>query len=207
MWKWFAAMLENLRSWLRAVRRAATPGPRHPSDNERRIEATTQRESIRRVLAADDLAAPLEHEERQQLAYWRLWRLIRPAETGAIPPETLDPSVSEHVDLALTVVGDYDAAREEPGEFADCLYRPVSELPYPQAAIRRCCEFLIRIADGGPVRSRATTSCSPKNGTRWGLRYFRSTTFSFCRRARFRVRSWKTWSTASISISLGLCHQ
>lgn len=28
-----------------------------------------------------------------------------------------------------------------------CLYRPVSELPYPPAAIRRCCEFLIEIAD------------------------------------------------------------
>src|SRR4029078_824820 len=53
--------------------------------------------------------------------------------------------------LALSVVGDYDAAREEPGAFSDCLYRPVSDLPYPQGAIRRCCEFLIGIADGNPA--------------------------------------------------------
>jgi hypothetical protein len=108
--------------------------------------AAMHRLSIRRELE-NRSAAAVEHDERQRLAYWRLWRLIRPAESIAIPPEVLDPSIPEHVTLALSVVGDYDAAREEPGAFAECLYRPVSDLPYPQAAIRRCCEFLISIAD------------------------------------------------------------
>ena len=95
-----------------------------------------------------------EHDERQQLAYWHLWRLLRPADAAAMPPSQLDPSVPEHVTLALTVVGDYDAAREQPGAAADSVYRPVSELPYPAASIRRCCELLIRIADGEAGSSR-----------------------------------------------------
>jgi hypothetical protein len=44
----------------------------------------------------------------------------------------------------LSVVADFDEAREEP---AESLYRPLSALPYSPAVIRRCCEFLIRIAD------------------------------------------------------------
>ena len=42
--------------------------------------------------------------------------------------------------LALSVVGDYNIAREEPGPYVDLSYRPVSDLPYPQSAIRRCCD-------------------------------------------------------------------
>jgi hypothetical protein len=141
--KWFDSMLEEFS---RVVRRAAKRGPRYPSEKERRVLGAMHGEGIRRELA-NRSAASLEYEERQQLAYWGLWRLIRPADSASIPPDSLDMSVPEHVTLALTVVGDYDAAREEPGEFADCLYRPVSDLPYPQAAIRRCCELLISIAD------------------------------------------------------------
>lgn len=150
MRKWFAAVLEDLYASVWAVRRTMKPGVRYPTRKERRNIDTMRREGIRRELE-NHSAAPLEHEERQQLAYWRLWRSIQPAAGEGIPPKILDPSVSEHVTLALSVVGDYDAAREDPGAFADCLYRPVSDLPYPQAAIRRCCEFLISIADADPV--------------------------------------------------------
>jgi len=145
MRKRFAAMLQDLLCTLPLLREVTRAGPRYP-DRERRIVAAIHREGIRRELANRTTAA-LEHEERQQAAYWKLWRLIRPADSTAIPPEVLDPSIPEHVTLAVSVVGDYDAAREEPGEFAECLYRPVSDLPYPPAAIRRCCEFLIVIAD------------------------------------------------------------
>ncbi len=87
------------------------------------------------------------HEERQEQAYWQLWRLVRSAGTGAIPPQILDASIPDHVTLALSVVADFDQAREEPGSFAECLYRPVSALPHSPAVIRTCCEFLIGIAD------------------------------------------------------------
>jgi len=148
MSKPFAAGL--LRNTLSMVRRALTPGVRLPSEKERRVLATLRSQSIRRELA-NRSAPPLEHEERQQLAYWRLWRSIRHAAGEAFPPEQLNPSVWEHVSLALSVVGDYNIAREEPGPYVDCLYRPVSDLPYPQSAIRRCCEFLIEISDAHPA--------------------------------------------------------
>jgi hypothetical protein len=147
MWKRFARMLDNLRLLPPAIRHAVTLGPRYPSDKERLIVATMKSESIRRELA-NRAAAAHEHEERQQLAYWQLWRSIRPSAGEAIPPEILDQAVPDHVTLALSVVGDYDDARVQPGAFSDCLYRPVSDLPYPHSAIRRSCEFLIGIADG-----------------------------------------------------------
>jgi hypothetical protein len=150
MWKRFARMLEDLRLLPPAVRHAVTLGPRYPTDKERLLVATMKSEGIRRELA-NRAAAAHEHEERQQLAYWQLWRSIRPSAGEAIPPETLDQSVPDHVTLALSVVGDYDDARVQPGAFSDCLYRPVSDLPYPQSAIRRCCEFLIGIADSDPA--------------------------------------------------------
>src|SRR5687767_14768926 len=145
MSNFFAGMLERLRS-LPVVSRAGGRVPHYAPEEGRRIIAALQGDSIERQLANRSLEA-VERDERQELAYWQLWRMIRPADTGAIPPKTLDPLVPAHVTLALTVVGDYDAAREEPGAFADCLYRPVSDLPYPPAVIRRCCEFLIRVAD------------------------------------------------------------
>ena len=150
MLKRFAAGLQGLRNSLSAVRGALTPGHRNPSDKERRVLATLRSQSIRRELDSRS-APPLEHEERQQLAYWRLWRSIRHAAGEAFPPETLNPSVWEHVSLALSVVCDYNDAREEPGPYVDCLYRPVADLPYPQSAIRRCSEFLIQIADANPA--------------------------------------------------------
>jgi hypothetical protein len=145
----FGAMLDDLRSSVGAVRGAMMPGVRALTDKERIDLATMHRDGIRRELANRSAAAQ-EHDEKQQLAYWHLWRLIRPVTAGAIPPEIFNPLVSEHVELALSVVGDYDGVREQPGEFAECLYRPVSDLPYPRAVVRRCCEFLISIADGDP---------------------------------------------------------
>lgn len=150
MLKRFARLLEDFRLLPEAMSRAMTLGPRYPSEEERRAVAQLKSEAIRRELA-NRSAAEHEHEERQQLAYWQLWRSIQSVAGETIPPEVLDPSVPDHISLALSVVGDYDDAREQPGDFSDCLYRPVSDLPYPQAAIRRCCEFLIGIADGDPA--------------------------------------------------------
>ncbi len=118
------------------------------------------------------LTAAEEHDERQQLAYWHLWRLIRPVDAAAMPPSTLDPAVPEHVTLALTVVGDYDAAREQPGAAADSIYRQVSELPYPPASIRRCCELLIRIADGEAGSSTDDREMLEKEREALGLALF-----------------------------------
>ena len=148
--KRFARLLEDLRLLPESISRAVTLGPRYPSEEERRIVARMKSEAIRRELA-NRSAEEHEHEERQQRAYWQLWRSIQSVPGETIPPEILDQSVPDHISLALSVVGDYDAAREEPGAFSDCLYRPVSDLPYPQGAIRRCCEFLIGIADGNPA--------------------------------------------------------
>lgn len=120
MWKRFTAKYQDLRSLL-MVGVGLKPGLRSPSDGERRVAVAMQRESIQRELG-NRSPLPLECEEPQQLAYWRLWRLLRSDATAAIPPEVLDASVPEHVSLALTIVGEYDAAREDPGEFADCLY-------------------------------------------------------------------------------------
>jgi hypothetical protein len=149
MLKRFARMLEDFRLLPEAISRAVTFGPRYPSEDERRAVAMMKSEAIRRELA-NRSAAEHEHEERQQRAYWQLWRSIQTVAGETIPPEVLDASYPDHISLALSVVGDFDAAREEPGAFSDCLYRPVSDLPYPQSAIRRCCEFLIAIADGDP---------------------------------------------------------
>jgi len=150
MLKRFARFLEDLRLLPEAVSRAMTLGPRYPSEEERRMVARMKSDGIRRELANRAVAVE-EHEERQQLAYWQLWRSIRSVAGETIPPEIFDRSVPDHVSLALSVVGDYDAARESPGAFSDCLYRPTSDLPYPQSAIRRCCEFLIGIADDDPA--------------------------------------------------------
>jgi hypothetical protein len=150
MLKRFARLLEHFRLLPEAVSRAVTLGPRYPSEKERRVVATMKSKGIRRELE-NRSAADHEHEERQQLAYWQLWRSIQSVAGETIPPEVLDRSVPDHITLALSVVGDFDAAREEPGAFSDCLYRPVSDLPYPQGAIRRCCEFLIGIADDDPA--------------------------------------------------------
>ncbi len=143
MWKHVGEMLGEFRRSIREARRAMASGP---SANERRIVATMHRDGIRRELANRSAAAQV-HEDRQEQAYWQLWRLVRSAGVGAIPPQILDSSIPDHVTLALSVVADFDEAREEPGSFAECLYRPVSALPYSPAVIRKCCEFLIGIAD------------------------------------------------------------
>src|SRR6266571_8857837 len=143
IWKNVGEVLGDVRRSIREARRAMASGP---SESERRIVATMHRDSIRRELANRSAAAQV-HEERQEQAYWQLWRLVRPVGMGAIPPQILDASIPEHVTLALSVVADFDQAREEPGSFAECLYRPVSALPHSPAVIRTCCEFLIGIAD------------------------------------------------------------
>jgi hypothetical protein len=146
----FATLFEGLGLPVRGGASALNAG--YPDDLPRRDVDVPDKESPQSDVA-NRPGVDVEHDERQQLDYWRLWRLIRPGHALGIPPALLDPSVPEHVTLALTVVGDYDAAREQPGAFGACLYRPVSQLPYPSGSIRRCCEFLIGIADGEPGSS------------------------------------------------------
>lgn len=165
MRNFFATLLEGL--FFPAPGRASTEA-RGPQDDQASL-ATQER--VRRA-APSALTSAEEHDERQQLAYWHLWRLLRPPDAAAMPPSHLEPSVPEHVTLALTVVGDYDAAREQPGAAADSVYRPVSELPYPPASIRRCCELLIRIADGEAGSSRDDRELLAKEREALGLALF-----------------------------------
>lgn len=166
MRNFFVTLLEGL-PLLPAIRRATTDD-RSPLDAQARLAV----EDRVRGVVPTALTAAEEHDERQQLAYWHLWRLIRPVDAAAMPPSVLDPSVPEHVTLALTVVGDYDAAREEPGAAADSLYRPVSELPYPPSSIRRCCELLIRIAEGEAGSSSDDREMLEKEREALGLALF-----------------------------------
>lgn len=141
---------EKFLTSLDELRRVVKPGIRELSDAERQEVVEIKWEGIRRALASRTPVkpiAPMELVDPRVLAYERLWRTTRGAAAGLNPPEILDPLAPEHVTFALAVVGDYDAAREEAGEFAECLYRPASDLPYPPEGIRRCCELLIRIAD------------------------------------------------------------
>lgn len=170
MTNFFEAMLERLRS-LPVMSRTGGRVPHYAPEEEQRIIAALQGDSIERALA-NRSAEAVERDERQELAYWQLWRMIRPADTGAIPPKILDPLVPAHVTLALTVVGDYDAAREEPGAFSDCLYRPMSDLPYRPADIRRCCEFLIGIADAATGSSYPDHELLAKEREALGLALF-----------------------------------
>lgn len=152
IWKQLAVLLD--RSIIRQAWDAPAwainkfrSGPRYLSIGERRQLSAMHRDSIRRELSSRSSSAR-DCEERQRLRYIKLWTSGIPVERDATPPpESFDPNVPEHVSFALAVVGEYDEARESSGAFVDCLYRPVSDLPYPQAEIRRCCEFLIAIAD------------------------------------------------------------
>jgi hypothetical protein len=105
-----------------------------------------QAESIRRELSERTQEAGAT--ERREKAYQRLWLTLSPALAERQPPKRLNPLVKEHVELAMHVVGDYDTTLQNPGEFADSLYRPSSDLPYPTDAIRQSCEMLIGLADG-----------------------------------------------------------
>jgi len=149
------------------VRRSTTVSPSPPDDRVRRVA----QERVRS--AAPTALTPAEQDdERQQLAYWHLWRLMRPVDAAPMPPSILDGSVPEHVTLALTVVGDYDAVREKPGALTDGLYRPVSDLPYPPASIRRCCEFLIAIAEGEVPASKSDRELLENEREALGLALF-----------------------------------
>lgn len=135
---WYAA---------RWAMRTYRSSPRVLSDQDRRDLYSMQTDSVRRELGKR-LDEVRQYQDRQRVRYRMRWQALRLASGGDEPPRDFDPAVAEHLTFALSVVGDYDAAREDAGAFADCLYRPASDLPYPRDAIRTCCEFLIRIAEG-----------------------------------------------------------
>ncbi len=166
MRNFFATLFEGL-PLLPTVRHANTEA-RGSKDDQVRLTAQERVQSAApRALTPDE-----EHDERQQLAYWHLWRLIRPVDVAPMPPSILDATVPEHVTLSLTVVGDYDAVRETPGVLTDGLYRPVSDLPYPPASIRRCCEFLIAIAEGDTAASKTDRELLQNEREALGLALF-----------------------------------
>ena len=162
MWKHVGEVLDGVRQ------RVMGPGP---SDRERRIVAKMHSDGIRRELA-NRAAAAQAHEERQEQAYWELWRLIRSPRSGPIPPQILDPLNEDHVSLALSIVADFDEARERADAFAEYLYRPVSSLPYSPAVIRRCCEFLIQIADSPPPSFNGDSALLVRERDALGLALF-----------------------------------
>ncbi|HVD59490.1 MAG TPA: hypothetical protein VNC11_01360 [Gemmatimonadaceae bacterium] len=145
MSKKLGAMFDRLFRTLGHERRADHAAALAASDIAQRV-AQMKAEDIRRQLAnPSEQLQP--HEEMQQTAYWQLWRSIRSPHLSTIPPAIFDGYVPEHVSLAMTVVGDFDAIRENLDSSSDSLYRPVESLPYPKDVIRRCCEFLIQLAD------------------------------------------------------------
>jgi len=121
--------------------------PHFLKDADRQSLYAMQTSSVRRELEKR-VEEVKQDEDRGGVRYRMRWQSLRPASGGERPPRELDPAIAEHVTFALTIVGDFDAAREQAGAFEDALYRPVCDLPYPKEAIRKCCEFLIRIADG-----------------------------------------------------------
>lgn len=123
---------------------------RHLSETERKALTTMQSDSIHRELLNRG-EATRRYQERQKVLYEQLWGSIGGPTNEGSPPRTLNSLIPAHVRFAANVVGEYDAERERPGVFADCLYRPSSDLPYPQDEIRRCCEFLISIGDLTPI--------------------------------------------------------
>ncbi len=166
MRNFFATLFEGL-PLMPAIRRATTES-RGPQDDQARMVAQERvRSAAPRALTLEE-----EHDERQQLAYWHLWRLIRPVDAAPMPPSILDATAPAHVTLSLTVVGDYDAVRETPGVPTDGLYRPVSDLPYPPASIRRCCEFLIAIAEGDTAASKSDRELLQNEREALGLALF-----------------------------------
>lgn len=157
MWNLFVVMMELCVLWCawystRWALRTNRLASRNLSEDERCVLATMHSESIHRELLHRSEEAG-RYRERQKSLYDRLWMSINGAGTESAPPQALDSSIPSHIAFAVNVVGDYDADRERPGVFADCLYRPCSDLPYPHEEIRRCCEFLISIAETVPGTS------------------------------------------------------
>jgi hypothetical protein len=166
MRNFLATLFEGL-PFVPAIRRAPTESQRSQDDQVR----LAAQERVRSA-APTPLTPAEEDDERQQLAYWHLWRLIRPVYAAPMPPSILDGTIPEHVTLALTVVGDYDAVRDKPGAVGCSLYRPVSDLPYPPASIRRCCEFLIAIAEGEVPASKSDRELLANEREALGLALF-----------------------------------
>jgi hypothetical protein len=172
MAKKLCAMFDRLFRTLGRERRADHAAALAASDIAQRV-AQMKAEDIRRQLAnhTEDLQP---HEELQQTAYWQLWRSIRSPHLSTIPPAIFDGYVAEHVSLAMAVVGDYDAVREKsdsPSE-SDLLYRPVASLPYPKDVIRRCCEFLIQLAESAARSSNSDFAMLANERDSLGLALF-----------------------------------
>jgi len=59
-------------------------------------------------------------------------------------PESFDPKDPLHDKFAEKIVQDYGGVMANPGKYAKCIYKPVSQLPYPKAYIKKACQFLCK---------------------------------------------------------------
>lgn len=168
--------------------RRAVQSPTPVATDAAQVIAAMKAEDLRR-----ELAKPTEliaaHEEEQQTAYWSLWRSIRSSALSTIPPAQLDGYLPEHVSLAMSVVGEFDSVREKPDASADSLYRSVALLPYPKDVIRRCCEFLIQLADEGSPSFNADHALLANERDSLGIALFSLDYFVDSRSSEVAVRS------------------
>lgn len=59
-------------------------------------------------------------------------------------PESFDPEDPLHDKFAEKIVQDYGGVMANPGKYANCMYKPVSQLPYPKGYIKNACQFMCK---------------------------------------------------------------
>jgi hypothetical protein len=59
-------------------------------------------------------------------------------------PESFDTQDLLHDKFAEKIVQDYGGAVANPGKYAKCMYKPISQLPYPKYFIKKACQYLVR---------------------------------------------------------------
>jgi len=66
------------------------------------------------------------------------------SDEDACLPESLDQKDTLHNKFAEKIIQDYGGVMANPGKYAKCMYKPVSQLPYPKAYIKKVCQFLCK---------------------------------------------------------------
>lgn len=61
---------------------------------------------------------------------------------GAYFPETFDTNDPLQDKFAEKIVRDFGGVMGNPGKYEKCLYKPISQLPYPKEYISRACQYL-----------------------------------------------------------------
>lgn len=63
---------------------------------------------------------------------------------GAYFPESFDPNDPLQDKFAEKIVRDFGGVMGNPGKYEKCLYKPISQLPYPKEYISRACQHLCK---------------------------------------------------------------